>query len=96
MMRSNPRVCFEVDHVDDLANWSSVIAYGGYQELAGERAKAAMQLLLSRLTPLLASESATPPQGLLLGQAHRADLAGPTAVLYRLVLDEKSGRYEKR
>jgi nitroimidazol reductase NimA-like FMN-containing flavoprotein (pyridoxamine 5'-phosphate oxidase superfamily) len=25
MMRENPEVCFEVDHVEDLGNWNSAI-----------------------------------------------------------------------
>ncbi len=33
MMRSNPEVCFEVEQVDNLANWRSVIAWGKYEEL---------------------------------------------------------------
>ena len=96
MMRSNPRVCFEVDHMDDLANWRSVIAYGGYQELAGGRAEAAMKLLMSRLAPLMVSESATPTHGFGPGQGQLVSPEKQTAVLFRLVLDEKSGRYEKR
>ena len=30
------RVCFEVDHIRDLGNWQSVIAWGRYEELAGD------------------------------------------------------------
>src|SRR5207249_11652316 len=33
MMRANPEVCFEVDHIDDLTNWQSVIAWGSFEEL---------------------------------------------------------------
>jgi len=28
MMRENPEVCFEVDHIKDITNWESVIAWG--------------------------------------------------------------------
>lgn len=31
MMRENPQVCFEVEQVDNLANWRSVIARGQYE-----------------------------------------------------------------
>ncbi|NDE14437.1 hypothetical protein EBZ80_05845 [bacterium] len=27
MLRSNPSVCFEVDHLDNMANWRSVVAW---------------------------------------------------------------------
>lgn len=31
MMRRNPVVCVEIDHMDDLANWRSVIAQGRFE-----------------------------------------------------------------
>src|SRR6185437_12597377 len=39
MMRENPRVCVEVDHIDDPATWRSVIAHGIFQELSGAAAE---------------------------------------------------------
>ena len=33
MMRENPHVCFEVDRVDNMANWQSAIIWGTYEEL---------------------------------------------------------------
>jgi nitroimidazol reductase NimA-like FMN-containing flavoprotein (pyridoxamine 5'-phosphate oxidase superfamily) len=32
-MRSNPRVCVEVDHILDQFNWTTVVAEGRYEEL---------------------------------------------------------------
>ena len=54
MMRSNPDVCFEVDRIENLANWESVIARGRFEELRGEEAVRAMDLLIERLRPLTA------------------------------------------
>ena len=42
MMRQNPAVCFEVEKVDNLANWRSVFARGRYEELHGEAGQKAM------------------------------------------------------
>ena len=42
MMRENPKVCVEVDHVDDPANWRSVIAHGIFEELSGAAAEEAV------------------------------------------------------
>ena len=87
MMRQNPHVCFEVDHMDDLANWQSVIAWGTFEELRGERARAAMDMLVETLEPRLdgpPGESAHPRHGTV------------PATLYRIVLEEKSGRFERR
>ncbi|MDX1762330.1 MAG: pyridoxamine 5'-phosphate oxidase family protein, partial [Christiangramia sp.] len=33
MMRKNPNVCFEVDVVDNMSNWRSVISWGKFEEL---------------------------------------------------------------
>ena len=35
MMRENPNICFEVDRIESLGNWQSVIAWGTYEELTG-------------------------------------------------------------
>src|SRR5437016_957226 len=56
MMRANPLVCFEVEHIDDLANWQSVILWGTYEELEDEEAEKAMNLLVGRLTPLISEK----------------------------------------
>jgi nitroimidazol reductase NimA-like FMN-containing flavoprotein (pyridoxamine 5'-phosphate oxidase superfamily) len=32
-MRANPRVCFEIDEVNNHNDWSSVIIFGSYEEL---------------------------------------------------------------
>jgi nitroimidazol reductase NimA-like FMN-containing flavoprotein (pyridoxamine 5'-phosphate oxidase superfamily) len=87
MMRSSPSVCFEVDRIDDMANWRSVIAWGTYEELSGDLATAAMNLLRSRLSPLTASETA--------GPAGRAARNG-VEIAYRIWITERTGRYEKR
>jgi uncharacterized protein len=52
MMRAHPQVCFQVDHIDNLANWVSVIAWGVFEEVADEDAKSAMRLFLDRMEPL--------------------------------------------
>src|SRR5689334_23317934 len=33
MMRKNPKVCFQVDHMRNMANWQSVISWGEYEEI---------------------------------------------------------------
>lgn len=95
MMRENPNVCFEVDRMTDLANWRSVIAWGRYEELSGAPADQALAHLLGRLLPLTAtSETSHPPKDLT--HQHRAQTEGLRAVIYRIRLTEKTGRFEKR
>ncbi|HSP76366.1 MAG TPA: pyridoxamine 5'-phosphate oxidase family protein [Cryobacterium sp.] len=137
MMRENPSVCFEVEQVDDLGNWKTVVAWGTFEELIGTDAAASRQLLLARFAPLIATatSSATavprlgpdgtplpfgpvpearpgpvpgpkpgpkPKPGPVRAHAPAPDPAnhagdGPTqeAVLYRIRLTRKSGRFER-
>ena len=86
MMRANPEVGFEVEDVDDLANWRTVIARGRYEELTGDMAVAAAKLIAARLGRLTASETAGPS-----GRGPR----GRKHVAYRIRLLERTGRYER-
>lgn len=47
--------CFEVEDVQDLSNWRSVIAWGTAQELKGAAAGRGMQLLVERILHPVAS-----------------------------------------
>jgi len=96
MLRANPQVCFEVDHVESLIDWQSVIAWGRFEELAGEQANQAEQLLIQRMRPHLpAAIGRSPDQP---GQSERAiaDPAQQRAIVYRIALAERTGRYEQR
>lgn len=93
MMRKNPFVCVEVDHMDNLANWRSVIAWGHYEELSGRDVEAAIEKLARRLERLAVSETSVPAHP----GARRP--SGPPAhgvVVYRIRLTETTGRYETR
>jgi len=88
MMRQNPHVCFEVDHMDDFANWRSVIAWGVFSEVVGmERHRAARTLLdaMHRLLPKGPPGESMHPQGGI-----------ERTVLYRIGLEKKTGRFERR
>lgn len=94
MMRANPAVCFEVEHVDALADWKSVIAQGVYEELHGDDANRGMQVLVDRLMPLMQAEANRPTHGA--SQGHAADTRGFEPVIYRIRLGEREGRFERR
>lgn len=86
MMRVSPDVGFEVDDIQDMANWKSVIARGRYEELSGDLAVAAARLIAARLGPLTTSETAGPTGPRRDRKPH---------ISYRIHLVEKSGRYER-
>ncbi|MEK6481884.1 pyridoxamine 5'-phosphate oxidase family protein [Catalinimonas sp. 4WD22] len=93
MMRRNPNVCFEVDQIDNLANWRSVIVQGTFEELQGEEAEEAMQILKNRLTPFQISVYSLFLWDI---QTKRLSTKPQSAeVIFRIKITEKSGRFEK-
>lgn len=94
MLQKNPECCFEVDVMQNMANWQSVITWGTFEQLKGEEATVAMKKLINRLMPLMSSETSQPTHGL--EGTHRMDTHLMKAVVYRIRLKEKTGRFEKR
>jgi uncharacterized protein len=88
-MRSNPKVCVQVDDVEDVGHWTSVVAFGRYEELtdaAQHRAgrERARELLESR------REFWFPAAAKLASGEH----AFP--VVFRIKIDRLSGRRAER
>jgi uncharacterized protein len=91
-MRTNPAVCFQVDNLQDLGNWQSVIAWGTYEELPeGPERKYAIDTLLKRRLPIISSVTTH------LGATWPFSSEGDTEVkgiIFRIALNEKTGRFE--
>ena len=87
-------ICFEVDEMKSLANWKSVIAWGEYQELTGERDRYyAMKLFVDKTMHMKISETAIPPE--VTGDMAYPDSTGSIKpIVYRIVITEKTGRFE--
>lgn len=86
-MRSNPTVCFEVDRLESLSEWRSVVALGTFSELEAGAAEVAMELLRRRLAPLVASATSHPDS--------RVHTSGLPWSVFRILLGERSGRFER-
>jgi nitroimidazol reductase NimA-like FMN-containing flavoprotein (pyridoxamine 5'-phosphate oxidase superfamily) len=94
MMRSNPKVCFQVDAMDDMTNWRSVIVWGDYEELKTEKdQQAGMQIMIDRLAPFMTSETVRAPH-----HSHAPEIVEKSlkAVAYRIRIIDKTGRFEKK
>ena len=93
IMRKNPDVCFEVDSIETMINWTCVVAWGKFEELNNdvERTKA-LKILNDRLMPYLLSETMRP-------QGHPQTPHGVEKnlkpVVYRINITEMTGRYEE-
>ena len=94
MMRKNPKVCFEVDNIENMSNWRSVIAWGIFEELLDpEERRAGMTRLIDRVSPLLTGETTV---GQSMTDGHGKYIEAMKGVVYRIKLTKKTGRYEKR
>jgi nitroimidazol reductase NimA-like FMN-containing flavoprotein (pyridoxamine 5'-phosphate oxidase superfamily) len=93
MMRQNPKVCFEVDELADMANWKSVIAWGDFEELtSGVERREALGFLVNRVLPTISSETTHlspswpfPPDNL-------NEIKG---IVFKITLSKITGRYER-
>ncbi|MGC1242965.1 MAG: pyridoxamine 5'-phosphate oxidase family protein [Chryseosolibacter sp.] len=91
MMRKNPKVCFQVDIIENMANWRSVVVHGEFEELKSNALQVkAYKLLRDRLAPLQTSDTTKPVQPPPPGEKRLRP------IFFRISLVEKSGRYEKR
>lgn len=95
MMRNNPDVCFEVDEMKSFTNWKSVILWGKYQELVHERERYyALKLFIDRMIHIKTSITATIPFHAK-QQLHSPLSENIRPVIYRIIITEKTGRFER-
>jgi uncharacterized protein len=92
MMRRNPDVCVEVDRMRSLSNWESVIAWGRFEELHGPAAMTALRKLVQHVMPMIHSETSLPSHA---EHPHGLGAGVFDATVFRIVLTEKTGRYER-
>ena len=93
IMRKNPNVCLEVDEITNMANWKSAICWGKFEELTGEEGRnEGLKKLLEQPLPFIASKTVMlspvwpfPP----------SDYSLIGGVVYRILVEEKSGRFER-
>lgn len=93
MMRKNPEVCLQVESIRDLDQWQSVIVWGTYEELSGNKAEDAIQLLTSRLHPFTTSQTLRPSHSMQQSPQHRD--SSLKTVAFRIQIKEKTGRFER-
>lgn len=80
MMRENRHVCFEVDEYLTSGGWRSVIAQGVFEELEGDEASRALQIIAERVSSQREAGSSSP----------RGE--GRTPVAFRIRTNDVTGR----
>lgn len=91
IMRKNPSVCFQVDVMENMASWRSVILQGDFEELTTSALQLkAFNILRDRLSPLVTSEAVKTVERPSPGEKRLRP------IFFRIAIREKSGRFEKR
>lgn len=95
MMRKNPEVCFEVDDIKTITTWQSVIAWGRFEEIVDMTEKQeVMQKLSDRVMPNMADDSIPPSHGFVDEDSEVGLVV--ELIVYKIILNRKTGRFEKR
>jgi nitroimidazol reductase NimA-like FMN-containing flavoprotein (pyridoxamine 5'-phosphate oxidase superfamily) len=87
-MRSNPKVCVEVDEITDKSNWTTVIVFGRYQELTDGSADRAAR---NRARQLFEKRT----KWWLPAAGKVAFSENPVPVVFRIRIERLSGRRAK-
>jgi len=93
MMRKNPQVCLQIDNMNYMDNWESVIIWGEFEELTDrEKRNYALEKLMNRILPVVTCEMIriSPHWPFPVDQPEDID-----GVVYRIRIDEKTGRFER-
>jgi len=94
ILRRNPQVCFEVDSMTDMRNWQSVVVKGTFEELDNQAAEDARDVLFNRVLPLTTSSTVHYDNH---EQVHPIDDSTRVKrVMYRISIEEVTGRFEKQ
>lgn len=93
MLRNNPEVCFQVDKIESILKWKSVIGWGLYEEISKrEDLHKAMQVIISHLVPYIKDSEGHPSHGI---TEKETDVGSSVdLILYKICLKEKTGRFE--
>lgn len=93
MMRKNPEVCFEIDEIQTIFKWQSVIAWGTFEEVIDmtERQRI-MQALIHRIMPLSENPNNHPSHGITDSDSHIG--IDMELIVYKIALKKKTGRFE--
>jgi nitroimidazol reductase NimA-like FMN-containing flavoprotein (pyridoxamine 5'-phosphate oxidase superfamily) len=93
ILRKSPKVCFQVDDVENIMNWKSVIAWGTFQEITErEEMQKVMQEIIQHIMPSVTHVDGHPSHGI---TANESDIGTSIElILYKIYLHKITGRFE--
>jgi nitroimidazol reductase NimA-like FMN-containing flavoprotein (pyridoxamine 5'-phosphate oxidase superfamily) len=83
-MRTDPRVCLQVDHIHDDLHWSSAIAFGRFEEI---RKPECRRVVLSKILSVF--PKMTPVESMIV-----QDAAAPDSIIFKIVVERVTGVVE--
>jgi nitroimidazol reductase NimA-like FMN-containing flavoprotein (pyridoxamine 5'-phosphate oxidase superfamily) len=93
ILRKNPQVCFEVEQLESMANWQTVIVQGTFEELTDPTTKLnALQKLNNRKLPFINSQTTHLTAEWPFASETLSLIQGVTFAIHPT---SKSGRFEK-
>lgn len=93
LMRKNPQVCFEVDDIESIFRWQSVIAWGEFEEVTDENEKhQIMQGLIHRIMPFVTHPSGHPSHGITSDEREVGTKI--ETIIYKIKISKMTGRFE--
>lgn len=94
VMRLNKRVCLQVEEVNDFVHWKSIMILGEFQELLDTRERyAAIKGFVDHMLHLKPESNEMVYAKKYLVSPNFND--GRNYIIYRIVIDEITGRYEE-
>lgn len=94
MLRKNPAVCIQVEHMDSPTDWQSAMCWGNFEEITneGEAQKAALQIAERFADSSVVNKPMYCPLIGDISQCTNGDT--PLPVIYRVRITKKTGKME--
>lgn len=94
LMRKNPKVCFQTDIMENMANWKSVIVWGEFKEHTetSERNEGIQKLLARKISGIASETVQLSPLWPFNSNKYSEEIDG---IIFCIRLGEKTGRFER-
>lgn len=94
IIRKNHHVCFEVEMMTEMTDWQCVLVFGEFEELKGEDAEKAREILYNRVYTLRTSSTIHAHEHG--GSSSLDDSNREKHIMYRIMPGKVTGRFERR
>ncbi len=93
MMRENPKVCFQAEHLESMGKWQSVICWGEFEELTDtNKRNKGIEILQNRVSAIMGDKN------LRVSQHWPFSIYDPDnfeGIIFCIHISEKTGKFEK-